>query len=129
MPPRDRAVQAAVEVEKSELQPMIFSEFLKELEGGAVDRRASREIERLVEAVRTHRKAGKFVLEIKVAPATPKDASQVFVTPERVEAKLPKPSADPSIYFTTHTNTLSRENPRQLRMRGAGFEEEADDQD
>jgi hypothetical protein len=108
------------------VKPMDFAEFVGGMEGGAVNRRASRELEKLVEAVRTLRKSGRLIVELKIEPATPKDASQVFVTPTKIETKLPRPAADPSIYFTTPSNTLSRENPRQLRFRTDGFENESE---
>lgn len=123
MPPKDRKVEVTAE-NGTTVKPMVFSEFLGGLEGGSVDRRASRELERLVEGVRVHRKAGKMVVELKIEPATPKNARQVFVTALKVEAKPPKASPDPSIYFTNHNNGLQRDNPDQMRMKGEGFDTE-----
>jgi hypothetical protein len=91
------------------------TEFFKTLRKGDFLFDVSQNIEKLTESIRQHRKGGKVVIEIAIEPQD-KSAHMVTVT-DKITLKLPpEPCSDPTIFFTTGKNTLSRRDPRQMEI-------------
>lgn len=82
----------------------------------------------LNEAVTLHDKPGTLTLTIKVTPATQGELGTVIVVDD-VVVKAPKPTRQGAIYFVDEDYSLTRGNPRQLRIvePGAKIEGEIDD--
>lgn len=93
---------------------------LRQIRNGNLVYEMSRELEKLVEAVRDTRKGGELTLKIRVKPL--KAGSDALDVDADVAAKAPNPPRPVSIFYPTADNTLSRVDPRQMRLPGVDGE-------
>ncbi len=93
---------------------------LKQIRQGHLVYEMNQEVEKVVEAVRDTRKGGELTLKIKIKPL--KAGSDALDVDAEVTAKIPKPPRPVSIFYPTQDNTLSRTDPRQMRLPGVDGE-------
>jgi hypothetical protein len=68
-------------------------------------------LEQLTAAVRDTTKKGSIKITIEMKPAD-NDATQVLLTAE-IRGKLPRKNENATLFFTTRSNALVRDNPEQ----------------
>jgi len=89
-----------------------FCEILGEISGGMLASRLSDELADLSAAVAATSKAGTLTLTVKL---TPNGVNSVFVTGD-VKAKAPADTMPKSIFFTTSSGDLLRNDPDQPEL-------------
>jgi hypothetical protein len=100
--------------------PRPFLETLRELRAGATLDELAHELTHLVAAVRATGKPGELTLKLKVKP--PKKSTTKYLTIEdSVTSKTPKLDREDTLFFTTHDNSLTRQNPDQPELPLQGF--------
>lgn len=87
-----------------------FADFIAETNRGNTHAALTAGMHDLVEAVRTHGRAGTLTLTVKIAPLAKGDDSQ-FTVAEEVKVSAPKPDPRPSIYFTDRSGNLTTSDP------------------
>ena len=92
-----------------------FSAFLKQVNKGITEVEASQALENITAKVKDTGRAGSFTIKISITPAGKGEVTQVLVDGE-VSEKAPKKDRKQTIFFTTRTNTLVRNNPDQIEM-------------
>lgn len=95
-----------------------FADFIKvmsDVNKGNSPHELSKELEKVVAAVRATGKAGNVTYKLTVAPAGKNTGDQVTVVDD-IQSKVPQPDRFESIFFATEHNTLERDNPRQTKM-------------
>lgn len=93
---------------------------LKQIRNGNLVYEMNQEIEAVVQAVRETRKGGELTLKVKIKPL--KAGSDALDVDAEVSARIPKPPRPVSIFYPTADNTLSRNDPRQMRLPGVDSE-------
>lgn len=91
-----------------------FMDFLREHRNGATHDELSDQLNELVAAVGTERKAGSLTLKISIKPGNVGEGS-VMVADE-IKLVAPKPTKSSSMFFITPENNLIREDPRQKKL-------------
>lgn len=90
-------------------------ELLKQHRDGDLLFELSQDLTNLVAAVRETKLGGEVTLKLRIAPTTKGDAAKVFLRDE-LKLTLPRAAKAPDLFYTTETNALSRDNPRQLKL-------------
>jgi hypothetical protein len=90
-----------------------FAEFITETNRGNTHAALSAGLHDLVEAVRTHGRAGTLTLTVKVAPLAKGDDSQ-FSVAEEISLKAPKADPRPSVYFADRAGNLTTSDPSSV---------------
>lgn len=104
---------------KNEVVDFSFSETLIALKGGAVLGELSERLKTLIQAVRATEKGGSLQITLKVSPAT-SGTAEVVTVEAVVKETVPKPSLGKTVFFTTDTGGLTRQNPDQLSLLPGG---------
>jgi hypothetical protein len=96
-------------------------ETLQTVRKGALVFDLSQKAEELVKAIRETGKGGRLTMRLDFKPMKEGDGNIILIEDE-VTAKIPAPSQEATIMFTTKANTLSRKDPRQDEFKGEGFD-------
>jgi hypothetical protein len=101
-----------------------FVATLNELRQGRVANDLSERLAELVGAVKETGKAGTLSLQLKIAPASAGDVSQVFVN-DVVKLVLPQPARPATLFYPNEQNVLLRRDPNQRELQLRTIEGEA----
>jgi len=77
----------------------------------------------LVQAVREAKKSGKINAILTVAPAVKGASSDMMMIADDIKVTKPSKERGSTPFYATKHNTLQRENPRQAKFQGDGFDE------
>jgi hypothetical protein len=96
-------------------------EFLKQLGNGRILFDLTHGLQQVVEGVREYpQQQGSITLKIVVSPMK-KGESERVLADGNVTVKAPRKPAETKVFFTTKTNVLVREDPRQMGFEGEDF--------
>ncbi len=99
-------------------------EFLKQLGNGRTLFDLTEGLQKVVEGVREYpQQQGSITLKIVVSPMKKGDGGKVLAD-GTVTVKAPHKPAESKVFFTTGTNLLVRDDPRQMGFEGEGFKKE-----
>jgi hypothetical protein len=91
-------------------------EFLKEIGNGRIVYDLTEALETVVAGVRDYpQQQGSVTLKIVVSPMKKGECDRVLVD-GKVSLKAPKRPAETKVFFTTSTNLMVRDDPRQMQM-------------
>lgn len=91
-----------------------FADFLREQRRGELLNDLTDALHEAVIAVAEHDMPAEVVLKIKIKPAG--ELGGAVQVMDELATKLPKPKTNPSVFFITPENNLSRTDPKQSEM-------------
>jgi hypothetical protein len=94
-----------------------FIDTLKNIRSGEAVDDLSEQMTGLVAAVRASGRAGKLTLVITVKPASKGNVNTLMVD-DAITVKKPLKETETTIFFSTDTNELQRNDPRQPELTG-----------
>jgi hypothetical protein len=89
-----------------------FADVLRDLTGGQTYDDLTLQLGELVNAVIEHRKAGELTLKLAIAP----NGEGSVKIKDKVTVKSPEPTRGETLFFTTSSGSLVRNDPRQERL-------------
>lgn len=89
-----------------------FADVLRELGGGSVYDDLTAQLAEVVDGVNQTRKVGEISIKLKIKP---NGENSVMVSSE-VKAKVPEPPRGDTVFFTTASGSLVRQDPRQADL-------------
>lgn len=89
-----------------------FTDFLRDLKAGSIDRELSEELADVLQSVQESGKDASLTFSVTLKHA---GEGRVFVVP-KIDTKKPKPPQMALTLFVTPEGNLSRRDPRQLSM-------------
>ena len=114
--PKENGREAEVaETVKSDVIHTDPVKVLKLLRNGEAMSELAEHIEKVVAGVRLTGKGGAVALKLEISPLVAGNGVSVEVR-DTITSKVPELERESSIFYTTRTNTLQREDPRQMRM-------------
>lgn len=90
-----------------------FSNFIAELNHGAIDRVITERLHEIVAACRETGSKGRLSLEVGVAP-DPK--GNIVMVQVKLKMTKPEPALPGAIFFTSEEGALHAEDPRQMKF-------------
>jgi len=114
-PPQERTHTVNEQTTKPDVIANSATDILTQIRDGELMMDIADELTRVTEAVRETGKKGSVTIKLQIQPAAGGDATKVLVH-GGCEAKPPKPSIAPSLFYTTERGALLRENPNQLKL-------------
>ena len=97
--------------EKQQADYQQFSDVLKNIRKGECLLDASEKMAELVKAIRDTGKGGKFVIELTILPLS--NVSETVNIVDKISIKKPEKPKGGSIFYTTDSNSLERNDPNQ----------------
>ena len=95
-----------------------FFSTLRELEEGSLLMQLDNALAAINEAVRATGKTGELTVKIKVNSATRRAGSSEVLVNAKVSHKIPEPDVEPTFFFLTDSNELTRQHPKQMELPG-----------
>ena len=93
---------------------MYLEEVLAAINKGAPIAEITRELERLLSAIRDTGKGGTLTIKVAIAPF--KGSSDALCLSCQVATKLPEPERGVALFYLTDDNRLVRNDPRQQQL-------------
>lgn len=93
---------------------MYLEEVLLNINSGAPIAEITREMERLLSAIKDTGKGGSLTLTVSVAPF--KGSTDAMCVTCQVKTKIPEPERGVALFFLTEDNRLVRNDPRQQQL-------------
>lgn len=90
----------------------LFTDVIGDIEGGAFADKLTGALQEVTEGVVKHRKSGELTIKLKVQP---NGETSVKVTGD-TKLKVPEPAAPVTVFFTTASGDLLRDNPNQPKL-------------
>lgn len=100
-------------MEKQQQADQDFISTLVDIDDGRVNEQLDRGIREVVRACQTTAKSGGVTLQITVKPS---GNGQAYLS-AAVKLKVPQPATMPTCFFATDDGGLTREDPKQLKLR------------
>lgn len=94
--------------------PTQFSDLMGTISGGEFDANTTRKLRQLIDAVETTGGSGTLTVTIKV-----KKENRMLVVKPSFKATLPEPAVDSDMFFVDENSRLTKNDPKQLRIKFA----------
>lgn len=98
------------------MQTKPFTEFIKEINGGALVGDLSHAVQDLVGDIENIGSGGEITVKLKFSPKTYGEGQKVMEVTGDYSVKKPKRARRASPFFVTPENNLIKEDPRQANM-------------
>jgi hypothetical protein len=103
-------------------------EVLKGIRKGRMLHEFATKLEELTTAIRETNQKGSLTLKLSITPLKKGDADGMgaiaIALSDAIKIDKPEPARADTLFFAARNGSLSRNNPDQMNLQGAGFEEQ-----